>query len=167
MNKGKEIPELCIQCGFCCDGTLFSKAKMEEGDSESLKSLTEIKPFTTKDFFELPCPYFIDKCSVYDKSKPKVCGTFYCSQIKKFYTNGISYETVEQNIYSLKKSIENFRIYLKDNYPQFYNMPIKSIFDFLKKNEREIESKKSRTKYASLHLQFQPVLAKPELFLGN
>ena len=86
MNTTVEkISKICTSCGFCCDGTLFNYAQVNDvKDLESIKKLglTKINK-EGRSFFKLPCCHFDQKCTVYDQSKPEICSKFFCEPIKK------------------------------------------------------------------------------------
>lgn len=72
--------QICIACGFCCDGTLFADAVLQAGELENLPEKMATQYFTTErgEFFRLPCPYLKKKCSIYYKPKAQVCSSYRC-----------------------------------------------------------------------------------------
>lgn len=71
---------LCTACGMCCDGTWFRAAYAREDDLAIAKQLG-IEVFRKEDGssrLKLPCPRFKGCCTVYDKTRPNVCGDFSC-----------------------------------------------------------------------------------------
>ncbi len=85
-----EIPvaeqEICVTCGFCCDGTLFNRAMLEPGEYGSLPQKIEEQYGKTdeSEFFVLPCAYFCGKCTIYDQKRAVICGAFRCKLLKNF-----------------------------------------------------------------------------------
>ena len=83
-NTSNTEEEICIQCGFCCDGTLFGHANVFSGEiiREDLKNIL----FSTEEslFFKLPCPHFKRSCSVYHEKKPQICSAFRCQILVNF-----------------------------------------------------------------------------------
>lgn len=75
---------VCVRCGFCCDGTLFLHAHLNEGERGSLPEKIENATFTEggKDYFRLPCGYFAGKCGIYDRQRADVCGSYRCQLLK-------------------------------------------------------------------------------------
>lgn len=71
--------DLCINCGLCCNGTLFSHAHMREHEIEQVVRLGMKKSTdTVMDCFSLPCPRLEGTvCSCYG-DRPLVCGEFMC-----------------------------------------------------------------------------------------
>ncbi len=75
-----EEQSVCVRCGFCCDGTLFHHAHLDEGERGHLPPEIEKNAFNTNgnEYFRLPCNYFSDKCTIYDQQRANVCGSYRC-----------------------------------------------------------------------------------------
>lgn len=78
--------QICVTCGFCCDGTLFLHACLNPGERGSLPDKIEQNSFTEKDkdYFRLPCQYFSGKCTIYDRKRADVCSSYRCQLLKDF-----------------------------------------------------------------------------------
>jgi len=105
MISGQASPEeqsICVSCGFCCDGTLFLHAHLNEGERGHLPVKIEQACFTEekKDYFMLPCLYFSGKCTIYDKKKADVCSDYRCQLLKDFAQGKIT----------LKDALETVRV---------------------------------------------------------
>ena len=76
--------EICVNCGLCCDGTLFSNADVVSGEKSNLPEKIEQRYSKEDDYesFRLPCPYFCGQCTIYDKKKPIVCSAYRCQLLK-------------------------------------------------------------------------------------
>jgi hypothetical protein len=83
---------LCVECGFCCDGTLFMHAVLQSGEKGHLPEKIERNYYVEggNEYFRLPCLYFDRKCTIYDQHKADVCGTFRCQLLKDFAGEKIS-----------------------------------------------------------------------------
>ena len=106
--------EICIKCGLCCDGTLFNLATVEKGEKEFLPTLLQKRYIVTEkgERFNLPCPYFDKKCTIYNEKKANVCSGFRCQLLKnlsKGKINKTNAEKVVNNAIELRNEI--FRIY--------------------------------------------------------
>jgi hypothetical protein len=113
----QEEQEICITCGFCCDGTLFNKAVLKPGERGNLPEKIEKRCSKVDDeeFFLLPCTYFSGKCNIYDQKKPIVCSKFRCQLLKKFSAGAITQAqaiqivanalTLRREIYQLYQAI--------------------------------------------------------------
>ena len=102
--------EICLACGFCCDGTLFDNAKLRPGERGTLPELMEANYLKTgeKEYFRLPCPYFNGKCTIYNKKKAEICSLYRCQLLMDFAKKGISKEealNIIHNVKILKKEI--------------------------------------------------------------
>ncbi len=73
---------ICVGCGLCCDGTLFSHlGVIDESDlGLPLRSLgVEIIAEADPPVFALPCPAFDGcSCTIYELGRPRACGWFEC-----------------------------------------------------------------------------------------
>ncbi len=124
LNDDPRISDLCVSCGMCCDGTLFEKATvLNAGDKQLALNLDlTIIEKEDKTFFKLPCHLFHKCCTVYDKVRPNVCGTFFCVPLRNYEKGEIEFELAEKQVLkllSLKKSIqENVK-----NFIEFESMP--------------------------------------------
>lgn len=76
---------LCTACGLCCDGTLFRRAKLGPGERLHVPEKIAGTLFTENevDYFRLPCWYFDERCTIYNESRPPVCGSFRCLLLKE------------------------------------------------------------------------------------
>ena len=88
-----EEQQICVTCGFCCDGTLFLLAHLDPGERGSglpvkieESSLTE----NGRDYFHLPCKYFSGKCTIYNRKKANVCSSYRCQLLGEYAAGRIS-----------------------------------------------------------------------------
>ena len=79
--------DLCLQCGLCCDGTLFPQAPLDEDEqdfAESLGLVVKAKPGGGI-ALQMPCSRFIDGCcSLYTVGRPAVCGSYRCALLNGY-----------------------------------------------------------------------------------
>ncbi len=84
---------ICRMCGLCCDGTLFSFARLRpEEDIVQLKKVGITTICDDGKTFTLPCASFDQICTIYDACRAKVCGGFICQLLKNYSKSRISYE---------------------------------------------------------------------------
>jgi hypothetical protein len=83
---------ICVNCGFCCDGTLFGFAELHPGERGNLPEKIEKQSYSRegKDRFILPCGYFDGKCTIYHEKKAMICGAFRCQLLIDFSDGRIS-----------------------------------------------------------------------------
>ncbi len=93
--------EICIDCGFCCDGTLFDHALAGPGDTPESLITIGLAPIddslVDKSGFQLPCPHFTGLCSIYASPRPWACGAFRCRLLRSF-ANGMYTATQARQI---------------------------------------------------------------------
>ncbi|MEI6137638.1 MAG: YkgJ family cysteine cluster protein [Mariniphaga sp.] len=101
---------ICIYCGFCCDGTLFNHARIKENEQIATNFSFEIIE-KEKRSFKQPCPYYINNiCVIYAERPYAVCESFQCKLLKALGTGIISFDGAMKNIddvTGLKTKIEN------------------------------------------------------------
>lgn len=87
-----------MECGFCCDGTLFLHAHLNPGERGHLPEKIERASYSKdgRDYFRLPCGYFDRKCTIYDQKKANVCSDYRCQLLKDFSAGKISHEDALQ-----------------------------------------------------------------------
>jgi hypothetical protein len=75
------MSSLCLDCGLCCDGTLFEATALVEGEEGRLLTERRAVFITEKGTrrFQQPCPAHVGGiCAIYDE-RPEVCRDFRCS----------------------------------------------------------------------------------------
>src|SRR5262245_65319934 len=90
-SRPKRIPvdgsELCLQCGLCCDGTLFTNITLKPSEHAYAQSLG-LAVNTTPDGglgAPQPCSAFVDGCcSLYAVGRPAACGSYRCELLKAY-----------------------------------------------------------------------------------
>ena len=84
QESPKQEQKICVQCGFCCDGTLFSHASLQPGERSNLppKLKQEFVQYDTGEFFRQPCAYFAGCCTIYDQPKLHICSSFRCQLLR-------------------------------------------------------------------------------------
>jgi hypothetical protein len=99
--------ELCLACGFCCNGTLFDKATLEEEEKENLPEQIRENWFHTEkgNFFRLPCPLFNEKCTIYFGSKSQICSGFRCRLLTDMEMQRLTREDALKIIASAKAQL--------------------------------------------------------------
>lgn len=102
-NAPENEQQICVNCGFCCDHTLFDIAGIRSGEElpEKFVHLEEKKD--GQRFFKLPCPYFDSKCTIYQEEKAIVCGQFRCKVLKDLEKGELSENTALQIVLEIKK----------------------------------------------------------------
>jgi uncharacterized protein len=101
MNPEPDLSSICISCGMCCDGTLFSRAKIWNDEDEQLAKSLDLDVFTHTDevkYFKLPCHHFKSCCTIYDQPRPITCSKFFCVPLKKCNAGELTFEKANEII---------------------------------------------------------------------
>jgi len=95
VRAARNGSDLCLQCGMCCDGTLFSTATITEDERAFTTSigLRVVERGDDTIGFEEPCPHFVGGCcSIYERKKPAVCSGFRCGVLVGYEKGLVSLE---------------------------------------------------------------------------
>ena len=155
--------ELCKTCGFCCDGTLFQRAKAEE--DEKLLPLMEEEYVKETRFFKLPCDYFDEKCSVYGGYRPKVCGAFKCKLLKDAIKEKTTYEEAA-NLVSQVKAQKKRLVRLVPNAKKHVLLQ-PAWREFRKQYKKEWNTPEFREKHAILLMEWMVYMNRLKRFKKN
>lgn len=81
----------CQACGLCCNGTLYSRAKVAPGEEARIADYgLTLQEFDGKIYFRLPCKYLnCSRCTIYEK-RFEICRSFECDLLRRFKANEIS-----------------------------------------------------------------------------
>lgn len=120
--------EICVNCGICCDGTLFDHAELEPGEMSSGELPSKIaqnyRKMGEKERFMLPCHYFEEKCTIYDQKRAVVCSAFRCQLLKDFSKGRISKDDANKTVLNALK----FRDEILELYKRIFGVDIKLSF---------------------------------------
>ncbi len=114
VNAPLEEQQICIGCGFCCDGTLFLHAMLNPGEHGNLPEKIEqnYRQEGTKEMFLLPCLYFAGRCTIYDSKKALVCSGYRCQLLNDFAAGRISMQDALDIVAAAKGLLEEIiRLY--------------------------------------------------------
>jgi len=108
MNEAVATPvisdaeqSLCVQCGLCCDGTIFERARVFPEDDLARLEADGFILLTTaaRSGFALPCHHQQGRlCIVYQQWRPQVCHTFRCALLRRFEASELSWEEASTRI---------------------------------------------------------------------
>jgi hypothetical protein len=91
---------LCLTCGLCCAGPIFSAVQLEPEDEVAPLMATGINIYSEGDanIFKLPCAAHKNcVCTVY-ANRPKTCRSYKCELLKRFERGGISHQAAQEII---------------------------------------------------------------------
>mgnify|MGYP005644641471 CR=1 FL=1 len=142
--------ELCKTCGFCCDGTLYARATSFE--DEILLPNMETEKLDDSYWFKLPCSYFDKCCTVYDQTRPAICGDFKCRLLKRFIKGKLEFDELEKLIQQIKE--QKARLYKLIPNANITESIKNAYASFLDSNKDILESKNFRVKHSHLLLEW-------------
>ncbi|MFZ2403633.1 MAG: YkgJ family cysteine cluster protein [Methylobacter sp.] len=85
-SKDDAGSELCLACGLCCDGTLFSRVPVNNTDNIPIFQETAVKAISSRgqSSFNQPCPAYVNRgCQIYT-DRPKNCRKFRCKLLDEY-----------------------------------------------------------------------------------
>jgi len=81
---------LCLNCGLCCDGTLFAKAKLLPAELPAARQACKSTGTDATEVLTLPCHFLRGTaCGIYDE-RFHVCRKFRCELLKKLQSGIVS-----------------------------------------------------------------------------
>jgi len=147
-NKEQEI---CKACGFCCDGTLFTRATSFKGE-QILPKMIHDTDKNGDTWIKLPCQYFDECCTVYDKKRPNICGDFKCHLLKKSIKGKMAFDDLAQLIEQIKTQKERISKLLP-NHPE--GERLQSSFDeFMEQHKSKLDQKEFRLQHSQLLMEW-------------
>lgn len=92
-SRASEATELCLACGLCCTGHLFSWVRLKAIELTPLEKLglNVIRSDPRQRGFTQPCPMWNGQCSIYDShSYPRGCDSYKCKLLRQLLDESIS-----------------------------------------------------------------------------
>ena len=75
------MPNLCVGCGLCCDGSMFHATDIQPSDDraplEALGAVFVTDVHSTR--FEQPCPAQVGGCCTNYEKRPTMCRSYNCA----------------------------------------------------------------------------------------
>ncbi|WP_460924995.1 YkgJ family cysteine cluster protein [Pontibacter brevis] len=131
---------ICLSCGYCCDGTVIGFVQLGREELPVLRELMEIENANGEGFFLQPCKNYCDGCSIYSK-RPKQCASFECGLLKSFEQKKLSFDAavetinvVKQKKCAIEKKLALLQFELQSQSFYFKMVELKNL---LQKNESE------------------------------
>jgi Fe-S-cluster containining protein len=116
----KNLGELCLACGLCCDGTLFDLVKLEAGDDAArLKALgLPVKVSRGKEpvtRFPQPCAALCSDCTcrVYAE-RPWQCRVFECGVFKDAKAGRVTFASAMRQVKQARRRADEARRLLRE-----------------------------------------------------
>lgn len=101
--------KLCLSCGLCCTGYLFVNAIINSNEVETASNLrlTVLQPENESPIFDLPCPLWKGRCTIYSHPhKPSICASFRCKLLISVEEDQLDLEEALSTVATTMKLIE-------------------------------------------------------------
>jgi len=164
---------LCIACGLCCSGHLFTHANVGDDEipaAESLElPLDKFKESGNRHFY-LPCPRFTGKCSVYDDPrKPRICTIYKCDLLKALEAQKVTLEQALIEVQETKGMIEAIHAILPEDAGKNFCIELLPYLDALERADIhcDAEGDQNLVKAAVLLVQYSRQFGVSQLFANR
>jgi Fe-S-cluster containining protein len=100
-----EEQSICIDCGLCCDGTMFHAIDLESSDDLDplrIRGAVLISDGGSRRF-QQPCPAFDGTCCSVYEARPSSCRSYVCGLLESVTNGGTSLTAARQTIERAKK----------------------------------------------------------------
>ncbi|MFB9865660.1 YkgJ family cysteine cluster protein [Rufibacter immobilis] len=89
MNDSTNI---CLSCGFCCDGTVVGFVQLGREELPGLRESMDIENANGEGFFLQPCSNYCGGCTIYSK-RPRQCANFECALLESLGQKRLDYDS--------------------------------------------------------------------------
>ncbi|MEQ8469595.1 MAG: YkgJ family cysteine cluster protein [Marinoscillum sp.] len=135
---------ICLSCGFCCDGTVIGVVRLNREEVSISKELMDIEEVNGEGFFLQPCDKLsCNGCTIYPQ-RPKQCASFNCGLLGALNQKKIDFDSAIEVIDLVKRKkavitekLETLHFELKSPSFHFKMIELKKI---MLKNQSEISS---------------------------
>ena len=145
---------LCLTCGLCCDGSIFSSVRLKPDDEITpLKAVgINIVSDSESNAFKQPCAAHKNcTCTVY-ANRPQECRRYKCELLKRFERDDISHEAaleIINKMISLKNEVKALALAASTN-----TQSAEEIIVLMKRCWRDPSIGATKQGYAHVFLKF-------------
>jgi hypothetical protein len=110
-TQGESGSALCLSCGMCCDGSLFSYAPIDAEDVASACDLgmrvIDTSDDTSRGYgFALPCHLQDGRCcTIHEQWRPGVCSAYSCRLLEEYRAGARSLEDCVSVVASVRQAL--------------------------------------------------------------
>ena len=105
---------LCVSCGLCCTGILFTNARAEPEEVPRLRAAgLEVEQVGERLQFRLPCHHNSDGCCTIYESRFTKCRTFRCALLRRLDSGEVALPEALQTVAQAKAMVS--RVAAKDS----------------------------------------------------
>lgn len=101
---------LCLQCGLCCDGTLFGSVVVEEGERERLgRARLRIVEADGRPAMPQPCTALKDcRCEAY-ADRPNACRRYSCTLLERLLAGEVGEGAAQASVLRMRVLLATVR----------------------------------------------------------
>ncbi len=104
------LSELCMNCGLCCDGTLFRQVKVTAAERDALVTLgIGVGTMSGAPVMWLPCGKLNGKCCTMYESRPGGCRAFVCALGARLTRKEISLDDAKAHVREMLERIAELK----------------------------------------------------------
>ena len=147
-----ECHNLCVRCGFCCDGTIFKRVQLEEQDDAGKLSLFQIIRVQGDFFFQQPCFAFdqIKGCRIYHV-RPIKCRNFSCKLLSRLKNQELSFQNaLELTTRTRQLKIALFKEATRLNIDKMFFLNTRTLVDHI---ESDLPSRDRKNSYGDARVR--------------
>ncbi|KAA3439235.1 YkgJ family cysteine cluster protein [Rufibacter hautae] len=83
---------ICLSCGFCCDGTVVGFVQLSREELPLLSESSDVENTNGEGFFLQPCSNYCNGCSIYSK-RPRHCASYACALLEAVEQKQIDFDS--------------------------------------------------------------------------
>ncbi len=103
-RAAEEGSSLCIDCGLCCDGTLFARARVRPEFARATIELGfHVAPHGEHLSFSLPCARLDGTCCTMYETRPVVCRAFRCALLVELDAGEVTLDAARATVVTAKR----------------------------------------------------------------
>lgn len=140
---------LCRSCGMCCDGTLFTQARIETTDRARQLGL-EVFTHESALYFHQPCPHYAGSCRVYPH-RPAVCANYLCTPMRQLRRSRLSVAEIKALIAETLRIRRHF-LRAAAAYPEFAGQGISAMRNVILDGAHAPTSTTDEIRHLRVHL---------------
>lgn len=124
-----EQQSLCLSCGLCCDGTIFGRVQLKEGDQPIPLQAGGIQILKKGDasYFKQPCLAYQQNCCQVYADRPANCQRYRCALLKKYERGEVSWDDARQRIDRVRELKSRLKSEMVGIFPDSYQMSLPQI----------------------------------------
>ena len=104
------LSELCLECGLCCDGTLFRQVKISPAERDELVALgIGVGQKSKHDVMWLPCGKLNGKCCTIYEARPGGCQRFVCTLGKRLVDRELTLDEARSHVQEMLGALAALR----------------------------------------------------------